>query len=109
MKRRLLIWGLPILLALYWVASFSPLNGIWMFWEAKYDEKNLLGLTSAQVIQRLGPPSYDPRTIIFGSTQPSWTDEKDDGPLVLGYYSGWATCAIKFQNDRVVSAVKSEK
>ena len=78
-------------------------QGGWMMISRRYDQSNLVGLSSAQVIQRFGPPSYDPRVPGHGSTQPSWTSEAADGPLVLGYYQNWATCRIEFENDRVVS------
>jgi hypothetical protein len=82
-------------------------NGFWMFWESKYDQQNLLGLTSAQVVQRLGPPSYDPRHPLHG--QSSWRSEDEDGPLALSYYVGWAGCAIEFKNDHVVSVARGWK
>jgi hypothetical protein len=77
--------------------------GGWMMINPKYDQSKLVGLTSSQVIQRLGPPSYDPRVPFRGTTQPAWTSEAADGPLVLGYYQNAGTCRIEFKNDRVVS------
>lgn len=78
-------------------------QGGWMMINPKYDEAKLVGLSSAQIVQRLGRPSYDPRTPGIGTTQPSWTSEAADGPLVLGYHQNWATTRIEFKNDRVVS------
>lgn len=76
-------------------------QGGWMMMNPKYDESRLLGLTSADVIKRLGTPSYDPRTPYRASTK--WFNEAEDGPLVIGYYQNWATCRIEFKDDRVVS------
>jgi hypothetical protein len=113
MKRRVLFWLVPVLCLLccilFWMAAFTPLNGIWVYWLPRYSEKNLLGLTPNQVVERLGPPSYDPRRALFGSTRPGWTNEEQDGPLVLGYYRGWTTVSIEFKNERVVAVWKSEK
>jgi hypothetical protein len=77
--------------------------GGWIMIDPKYDQSNLVGLTSAQVVQLLGPPSYDPRVPPRPTTQPYWTSEAADGPLVLGYFQGAGTCRIEFMNDRVVS------
>ncbi len=75
----------------------------------KYSSRNLLGLTPDQVIGYLGPPTYDPRVLHFGATQPDWTSEDLDGPLYLAYYQGWNTCVISFKNDHVVNVRKGWK
>ena len=77
-------------------------QGGWIMWNPKYDQARLLGLTSAQVIQKLGPASHDPRIPVGAGSSPEWTGEAD-GPLYLGYFQGWGTCVIEFQHDRVVS------
>jgi hypothetical protein len=69
--------------------------GVWINWEPKYDLRNLVGLTPAQVVQRLGPPSFDPRVT------DGWKSEQEDGPLSLGYTSGVYSITIRFNNDRV--------
>jgi hypothetical protein len=86
-------------------------HGAWMMhFSPSYKEKNLLGLTVAQVEQKLGAPDYDPRkpwpykrNPPKGSTttQPDWRDERD-GRLALAYYQNWATTTIWFENGRVV-------
>jgi hypothetical protein len=63
----------------------------------RFAEKTLVGLTSAQVVERLGPASFDPRL------RSGWTAEETDGPLVLGYFEYGATCRIEFKNDRVIN------
>ena len=73
-------------------------HGGWMMINPKYDEKALLGLTRAEVIHRLGPPSFDPQA---ASTRP-W-NEAEDGPDYLGYFQNWATCRIGFKNGKVDS------
>jgi hypothetical protein len=64
----------------------------------KYGQNKLLGLTRAEVIQRLGPPSYDPQA---ATTRP-W-NEVEDGPDYLGYYQNWATWSITFKDGKVDS------
>jgi hypothetical protein len=103
MKRVLLNVGIGIAIIVGLLGGYCLQQGGWMMLNPRYDQSRLIGLTSAQVIQRLGKPSHDPRVIWRGSTQPSWTGEPSDGPLVFGYYQGWATCRIEFENDRVVS------
>ena len=69
-----------------------------MMLSPKYDESRLLGLSRAEVVQRLGPPSYDPQTL---ATRP-W-HEAEDGPYYLGYYQKGATCSITFKDGKVAS------
>ena len=73
-------------------------QGGWMMVNPKFDEKRLLGLTRSEVLQRLGPPSFDPQA---ASTRP-W-NETEDAQDYLGYYQSWATCAISFKNGKVDS------
>jgi hypothetical protein len=94
-----LVLGICVILP---VGCYVQMGGL-MMWTPRYDEKNLLGLTSEQVVRHLGDPSFDPRVPFRGTTRPSWTSEEEDGPLVLGYYRNWATCRIEFKKNRVVS------
>jgi hypothetical protein len=96
MKPRHFIWigfaavaGLYLTSCLWW--------GVWINWEPKYDLKNLSGLTPDQVVQRLGPPWFDPRAT------DGWKSEQENGPLALGYRSGAYGIVIRFNNNKVVS------
>ncbi len=62
-----------------------------MMLNPKYAEKNLLGLTTAQVIQRLGSPHYDSR-----QTDPQ-------SPVYLTYDYAGVGRTIEFDHDKVVS------
>jgi hypothetical protein len=81
--------GLYLTSCLWW--------GVWINWEPKYDLKNLSGLTPDQVVQRLGPPWFDPRR------DEGWKSEKESGLLVLAYRSGTYGIVIRFNNNKVVS------
>jgi len=76
----------------------------------KFDESRLLGLTRQEVLQRLGPPSYDPMDPKWGATYTTrpW-NEAEDGGYLLAYYQGWAPCGITFKNGKVDSVRKSWK
>lgn len=76
-------------------------QGGWMMLSPKYDQSRLLGLTRDEVLQRLGPPSFDPKSAPMYTTRP-W-DDAEDGPYYLGYYQGWATCSITFKDGKVDS------
>jgi hypothetical protein len=73
-------------------------QGGWMMANPKYNESKLLGLTRAEVLQRLGPPSFDPQS---SATRP-WS-EAGDGAYYLGYYQNRATCSITFKDGKVNS------
>jgi len=79
-------------------------QGGWMMLNPKYGQGALLGLTRAQVVQRLGSPNFDPQT---SATRP-WNDAQD-GPYYLGYYQNWATCTITFKDGKVDSVKRSWK
>jgi len=83
------------------------------FLNSKYSRKHLIGLTSAQVVQRLGPPSDDPRVPqIFNSPQSvgkAWKNEKADGPLYLSWDFQGDACVVEFSNDKVVDTWKVRK
>lgn len=85
-------------------------QGGWMMLSRKYDEKRLLGLTRQEILQQLGPPSFDPIDPKWGPTYTTrpWNDT-DDGQYHLGYYQGWATCSIIFKDGRVDSVRRSWK
>jgi hypothetical protein len=76
--------------------------GVWTKWEPKYDLKNLVGLTPAQVVGRLGPPDFDSR----GN---GWKSEAEDGPLSLAYKSGTYWVAIRFSHGKVVRVDHTQK
>jgi hypothetical protein len=76
-------------------------QGGWMMLSPTYDQRRLLGLTRGEVVQRLGPPSFDPRAAPTYTTRP-WADA-DDGQDYLGYYQGQATCSITFKDGKVDS------
>lgn len=80
-------------------------QGGWIMLNPAYGQARLSGLTSAQVVQRLGPATDDPRLPYKGFVKRPryWASEAVDGPLSLAYYQGWGTCVIEFRNDRVVS------
>ena len=109
---------------LLWVAGASALvvtllwwRGSFTNWDLVSDETKLAGLTPEEVIAKLGTPSFDPRKP-YGSptklasaknpygpttlpaTVPAWS-EATDGPLSLGYFKGWHTYSIDFENGRV--------
>lgn len=72
---------------------------------SRYSPERLMGRTEEEVVELLGPPSYDPRR-----SHPSrknlpatrnW-NEAEDGPLSLAWYRGWAHCVVRFHNGRVI-------
>jgi hypothetical protein len=89
---------------------------VWWVWagaqpDPKFGIDNLRGLTPDQVIQRLGPPTSDPRRPEFGGWTPSL--EPKDGPLVFIYdenrgWAGWGH-GIVFDNGKVSKVVDGHK
>lgn len=82
-------------------------HGGWMMLSTKYDESYLIGLAPKEVMQRLGPPSFDPQATPMYTTRP-WNDI-EDGPYYLGYAQGWARCTITFKNGKVDSVRRTWK
>jgi hypothetical protein len=68
-----------------------------------YSKSALMGLTTDQVVQRLGSPHFDPR--LHG-----WRNEERDGPLLF-FYSHWdfSRTIIEFKNNHVVNVVRNSK
>jgi hypothetical protein len=99
-----------ILFAILFCAVFLDCGGA-MYFLPRYQQRNLLGLSKKEVIDRLGEPSFDPSKPFpyrgqapasWAGVKPEWTSEAENGPLFIGYSSGWTTCRIEFENDRVV-------
>lgn len=112
-----IVLGRLIPIAIFtWVLSllaFWLFAGDLYFLNPKWSRKNLIGLTSAQVIQRLGQPSDDPRVPHIFNSPPSvgkgWKNEKTDGPLYLSWDYQGDSCVIEFSNDKVVDVHKYRK
>jgi hypothetical protein len=72
--------------------------------DPRFKVASLRGLTTAQVITRLGQPRIDGRAPAWGAWTPA--KEPDLGPLKFYYYEkyGWKgyEYAIIFKNDKVV-------
>lgn len=94
-SRHLLAIGTSLAVLLYLSSCFWW--GVWIFWEPKYDSRNLVGLTPDQVVQRLGPAWYDPRRV----GPRGWQSEQRDGPLSLAYRSGVFGVTIDFRDNKV--------
>jgi hypothetical protein len=84
----------PLLLLLLLGLILVVQTGALMFIWPSYSERNLLGLTPDEVINRLGKPSMDPRRL-------GWREDRD-GPLFLNYGWNWTTTSIKFENGHAV-------
>jgi hypothetical protein len=98
---------LGVLLCLVLFGGCYLQEGGCMMLSHKYDESRLIGLTRDEVLHRLGPPSFDPKSAPIYTTRP-WNDA-EDGPQWLGYYQGWATCSITFKDGKVDSVTRSWK
>jgi hypothetical protein len=87
-----LLLGLVLLglLVAIWISRFPSKT-----WDPRFDEQALLGLTPTAVVQKVGPPSYDPR-------DHGWKTATEDGPLVLGYFGpAGQTYRVEFRNGQV--------
>jgi hypothetical protein len=91
-RMRALYFGMVVALFAFMFVFVFFRGEIAMMLNPKYDEKNLLGLTSSQVIQKLGPPSYDSREHPIPSEQ-----------MWFAYEYAGVSRTIQFKNDKVDS------
>lgn len=99
-RSKLVLAGLVVFLcvsAVAFVASCTP-------WDSyRYDIERLRGLTPAEVAAKLGPPNYDSRDPM----------QPDDGCFIFGYAGPGGVFGVRysiaFENNRVVSAIRTSK
>jgi len=98
--RRPGIWALIIVILLLgcFISGFVP-------WpqDHRFDEKNLVGLTVNDVIQRFGKPDYDNRVEV--------TEEQaaQGRAVAIAYFRHWHTYLIKLRDGRVIAVELSMK
>ncbi len=112
MKHKLFPWILVTVLVLggqvgYIIVKFhiDTRPGRQLMEDPKYDQKNLLGLTYPQVIQRLGPPTVDTRQ----DKKPPTTQPTNDEFFIVYDAAGQARCTITFNDGKVTNANRDWK
>lgn len=105
MAKRWILLSLLIMIAGAATLVFIPVSRMPIIgWDAQYDQQGLIGLSYAQVIQKLGAADYDQRA------SGRWKTEQQDGPLAISYYGPVGqTYVVKFSGDRVTTVERFYK